>query len=93
MQRLTQRPFEPVSWMCSSLVEVKLLEDRGLSSSEAEAVEVETKYAGFVRRQQAELSQVESQHRRRLPTDLDYSAISTLSHEAREKLAKVQYPP
>ena len=60
-----------------------------LTAVEREAVEIEIKYAGFVKRQENELLQVEAQHKRKLSTDMDYHSISTLSMEAREKLAKV----
>jgi len=38
---------------------------------------------------QAELNQMEGQHKRKLAPDLDYQGIGTLSMEAREKLSKV----
>ena len=60
-----------------------------LTAVEREAVEIEIKYAGFVKRQENELLQVEAQHKRQLSSDMDYHSIGTLSMEAREKLAKV----
>ena len=60
-----------------------------LSAEEQEAAEIDIKYAGFVRRQERQLLQLEARHSQRLPADLDYHAIPTLSMEAREKLAKV----
>ena len=52
-------------------------------------MEIELKYAGFVKRQQRELLQMEAQQGRRLPVDLDYQSIPTMSLESREKLSKV----
>ena len=60
-----------------------------LSEEEQEAAEIDIKYAGFVKRQERQLLQLEARHSQRLPADLDYHAIPTLSMEAREKLAKV----
>ena len=42
-----------------------------------------------MKRQERQLLQLEARHSQRLPADLDYHAITTLSMEAREKLAKV----
>ena len=61
----------------------------GLSLAEQEAAEIDIKYAGFVKRQERQLLQLESRTSQRLPADLDYKAITTLSLESREKLAKV----
>ena len=60
-----------------------------LSAEEQEAAEIDIKYAGFVKRQERQLLQLEARHSQRLPDDLDYYAITTLSMESREKLAKV----
>ena len=75
----------------------RLLEKHGhgssdsLSLAEQEAAEIDIKYAGFVKRQERQLLQLEARHSQRLPAGLDYSAITTISLEAREKLAKVPF--
>lgn len=75
----------------------RLLEKHGhgssdsLSRAEQEAAEIDIKYAGFVKRQERQLLQLEARHSQRLPADLDYRAITTLSLEAREKLGKVPF--
>jgi tRNA uridine 5-carboxymethylaminomethyl modification enzyme len=61
-----------------------------LTSSEAEAVEVDIKYAGFIARQEKQLESVAAKAGKLIPADLDYSSITTISMEAREKLAKVR---
>lgn len=46
--------------------------------------------AGFIQRQERQLNQVLAKSGRPLPPNFDYSAISTLSLEAREKLSKIR---
>lgn len=61
-----------------------------LAEAEREGAEIDIKYAGYLQRQQNQIDQVARQANRPLPADLDYHAISTLSKESREKLAKVK---
>ncbi len=54
------------------------------------SVEVTIKYAGYIRRQLAEVKRLERRESYRLPDDLDYAAISGLRIEAAQKLAKLR---
>ena len=56
----------------------------------AEQVEISVKYAGYIQRQQKQVEDFRKMERRRLPADLDYSAIQGLRLEAREKLNAVR---
>jgi len=51
-------------------------------------VEIETRYAGYVRRQQDEIERSRGTDELPLPADLDYAAIHGLSHEIRQKLSR-----
>ena len=61
-----------------------------LELAELEAAEIDLKYAGYMQRQQNQIEQISRNANRKLPADLDYASIDTLSKEAREKLAKVR---
>jgi tRNA uridine 5-carboxymethylaminomethyl modification enzyme len=56
----------------------------------AEQVEVETKYEGYLRKQNGEVARVVRLETRRLPAGMDFSGIQGLRSEARERLARCQ---
>jgi len=51
-----------------------------------EQVEIQGKYAGYLDRQQAEIDKSRDQSNTRLPIDLDYAKVRSLSNEIAEKL-------
>jgi len=61
-----------------------------LKADAAEQVEIEAKYAGYIRRQRGEVARMARLEERRLPEGFDYDAISGLRHEARQKLKMFQ---
>jgi tRNA uridine 5-carboxymethylaminomethyl modification enzyme len=61
-----------------------------LARAEREGAEIDIKYSGYIHRQQTQIEQVSRNANRKLPADLDYRAIDTLSKEAREKLSQVR---
>lgn len=63
-------------------------ESSGLTAAEAECAEIDIKYAGFISRQEKQLQQLAAKSSKRIPGDMDFTKISTLSLEAREKLTK-----
>ncbi|QQE88809.1 tRNA uridine-5-carboxymethylaminomethyl(34) synthesis enzyme MnmG [Azotobacter chroococcum] len=56
----------------------------------AEQVEIKTKYAGYIDRQQDEIARLRASESTRLPDDLDYAAISGLSKEIQHKLGQAR---
>ena len=65
------------------------LADPALPREVREAAEIDIKYSGYLERQQQQINQLRRQDQRPLPAGIDYSAIATLSREAREKLSAV----
>ena len=56
----------------------------------AEQVEIKTKYAGYIDRQQDEIAKLRASEDTKLPEDLDYSSISGLSKEIQFKLGSTR---
>jgi tRNA uridine 5-carboxymethylaminomethyl modification enzyme len=56
----------------------------------AEQVEIQAKYAGYLKRQQAEIARLQRHQEQPLPVDLDYNAVHGLSNEVSEKLQSVR---
>ena len=52
----------------------------------SEQVEIQAKYAGYITRQQDEVSRGESQESLCLPADLDYRSVRGLSYEVQQRL-------
>ena len=52
----------------------------------AEQVEIKTKYAGYIDRQQDEIARLRASEDTKLPVDIDYTNISGLSKEIQSKL-------
>ena len=66
------------------------LADADLPLPVREGAEIDIKYSGYLQRQQQQIDQVKRQSQRKLPSDLNYTNIGTLSNEAREKLSAIQ---
>ena len=55
-----------------------------------EQVEVQIKYEGYIKMQMEQVSRMEKIENRRLPEQLDYSQITGLRNEAKQKLDKIK---
>lgn len=60
------------------------------NEEETEIVETLVKYAGYVERQKKEVEKFKQQEKRKIPQSVDYSAVTGLSKEGREKLQKIR---
>lgn len=61
-----------------------------LSPAVAEKVEIEIKYEGYIKRQQAAANELRRLEKRLIPDDIDYSKVVGLRLEAQEKLAAIR---
>ncbi len=61
-----------------------------LSAAVTEEVEIQVKYAGYLARQEKQVSEFKKEEARLLPENIDYHAIGGLRVEAREKLAQIR---
>ena len=61
-----------------------------LPLSVTEEVEIQLKYAGYLARQEKQVTEFRKEEARLLPEDIDYNAISGLRLEARQKLSEIR---
>lgn len=66
------------------------LGDERLRKEVIEQIEIELKYEGYISRQWDQVERVERFESQRIPEDLDFRKIGSLSAEGKEKLAKVR---
>ena len=64
--------------------------DERLPAAVHAQVEVRAKYQGYIERAQAEIERTRRHEQLPLPHDLDYAALTGLSHEVRQKLHEVR---
>ncbi len=87
LEELLRRP--ETSWLelCGLSPELAELEIDGLSSRQ---VEIEAKYAGYIRRQTSDIRRQDKIHAVRIPETFDFHAVPQLRCEAKEQLSKVR---
>ena len=61
-----------------------------VSGEVARQITYDTKYAGYLAREDLDIARQQRLAERRIPTDLDFAAIGHLRAEAKEKLSRVQ---
>lgn len=61
-----------------------------LSEEVMEEAEIDIKYEGYIKRQLKEISEMRRLEKKLIPEDMDYTALSGLRLEAREKLEKIR---
>lgn len=61
-----------------------------LNEAVALQVEIQSKYAGYIERQQLDIARIQKHENTRLPQDLDYHQVSGLSLEVIQKLTQIK---
>jgi tRNA uridine 5-carboxymethylaminomethyl modification enzyme len=56
----------------------------------AEQVEIQAKYAGYIDRQQEDIERLRRYENTRLPENIDYTTVSGLSNEVKQKLTEAK---
>jgi glucose-inhibited division protein A len=77
---LIKRPeltYSDVAWLKGEPIE---------DTQAAEQVEIQLKYSGYIERQRSEIEQMRRQENTPLPDDFEYSRVSGLSNELKQKL-------
>ena len=65
-------------------------EEKQVADDVAEQVVIQTKYAGYINRQQNEIERLQRNENTVIPEDIDYKKVRGLSNEVREKLENVR---
>lgn len=80
---LLKRPAARLKLFWPYLPQLADLEPRA-----ADSLEIEIKFAGYLRRQEEEVARLKRQEELPLPSDLDYNSLSGLSGEVKEVLSR-----
>ncbi|HTN03834.1 MAG TPA: FAD-dependent oxidoreductase, partial [Planctomycetaceae bacterium] len=87
LEEWLRRPEVDWSWLAERL---SVVAELTITDRAREQVEIEVKYAGYIRRQSLEIEKHQKTQSIRIPAAFDYHGIPQLRREAREKLAKVK---
>ena len=89
---LLRRPevgYDDVIELIGAMEDSPAPDDRLLPQIRAQ-LEVAAQYSGYIERQEEEIARQRRNEETRLPEDLDYSRVSGLSNEVRQKLAQIR---
>ena len=87
LEEMLRRPQVDWSYLCGLSPAANAL---NLSPRAQFQIEIETQYAGYIRRQTAEIQRQQKVQRVPIPPTFDFEAIPQLRTEAKEKLARVR---
>ena len=61
-----------------------------LDGQEAEQVEIQIKYAGYIKKEEVKVNRLKRMEAKKIPVNIDYEAIDGLATEGRQKLEKIR---
>jgi tRNA uridine 5-carboxymethylaminomethyl modification enzyme len=64
--------------------------EKSLDNAEAEQVEIQVKYEGYIQRQLQQVDRFSSLEQKSIPADMDYDAVTGLGTEVKQKLKQVR---
>ena len=69
---------------------IKELEEQYKGNEKVQAMIKEPHYKGYLKKQDSEILSLKKDEKIKIPEDIDYSEMSSLSMEIREKLSKIR---
>ena len=89
LYKLLCRPGVHMTDLLASLPEALRIAIENIPDA-IDQIEVDCKYAGYIRRQEQNIAALQKHEASPLPQDLDYSQIRSITKEAREKLTRIR---
>ena len=71
-------------------IEEKYNIDLPYSNEVIDQVEIQVKYEGYIKKIEREAEKMLSQESKQIPNDIDYSKVTNLASEARQKLEEIR---
>ena len=90
MAKIYSRPNITSKEMISVPKVADFIQEQGFSKSVQEQVEIQIKYAGYIEKEKLNADKLNRLEAVKIPSNFDYHALASLSHEAKEKLSHIQ---
>ena len=90
MIKIYSRPNIGREEMASLPKASNFLEEHQYTQEVQEQVEIQIKYAGYIEKEKLNADKLNRLEAVRIPHDFNYNALASLSHEAKEKLTRIQ---
>ena len=90
MTKIFSRPKITMQDMLTVDKVATYIKENNFEQSALEQAEVQIKYAGYIEKERVNADKLQRLENVRIPSNFDYHALASLSHEAKEKLTLVQ---